>query len=81
MKQTFIIKTSGGGREDFHRVGCKRVETALKYLKGWRLQAIGKGWDKLFTDLTASDASYKIIATPDGYNLGEVVASGFTADL
>ena len=33
MKQTYIIKTYGGGKYDFNRVGCKSVNTCIKYLK------------------------------------------------
>ena len=66
---------------DFNRVGVKKVETALRYLKGWRDQAVEKGMQFLFGTLTRPDAHYEIIATPDGYNLGDVVAFGMMKDL
>lgn len=66
---------------DFNRVGVKKVETALRYLKSWKRQAIEWGMESLFRTLTRPDARYEIIATPDGYNLGEVVASGMMKDL
>lgn len=82
MKQTFIIKTHGGGKNDFYRLSVKKVSTAIKYLKGWREKAfiIGAA-DYLCRDLCAPDASYRIIETPDGYNEGKVVASGLMCDL
>lgn len=66
---------------DFNRVGCKRVETALKYLANWRKQAKEYGYKTLFGTLTRDDAHYEIIETPDGYNCGAVVASGMMKDL
>lgn len=66
---------------DFNRVGVKRVETALKYLKGWRDQARECGWNFLYGTLLRDDAHYEIIATPDGYHCGNVVASGMMKDL
>ena len=66
---------------DFNRVGVKKVETALRYLKSWKQQAIERGMQSLFRTLTRQDARYEIVATPDGYNLGEVVASGMMKDL
>ena len=80
-KQTYIIYTSGGGCSDFHRVSCKRVETCLKYIKNWKIQAKEKGWDYLFKDLLSDDARYKIVATPDGYNQTEIVATGLVSEL
>lgn len=81
MKQTFIIKTYGGGKYDFYRVGVKKLSTALKYLKGWRMQAEERNAQSLFANLCAEDATYKIIETPDGYNEGAVLASGLIAEL
>lgn len=81
MKQTYIIKTWGGGKYDFYRVGVKRVETAKKYLKGWRDKAIERGMFYLYRDLCSLDATYQIIETPDGYNEGKLVASGFIREL
>ena len=66
---------------DFNRVGCKRVETALGYLRGWRDQANERGLQLLYRTLTRPDAHYEIIATPDGYHEGDVVASGMMKDL
>lgn len=66
---------------DFNRVGCKRKETALAYLANWKRQAIESGWEKLYRTLCRDDARYEIIATPDGYHLGDVVASGMMKDL
>lgn len=81
MKQTYIIKTWGGGSFDFYRVSCKKVDTCIKYLKGWKQQAKEKGYTYIFRNLLADDAHYKIIATPDGYNETETVASGLMLDL
>lgn len=81
MKQTFIIKTFGGGKYDFHRVACKKLETCIKYLKSWKQQAKQKGYEFLYPDLLADDAHYKIISTPDGYHENEIVASGLMCDL
>ena len=66
---------------DFNRVGVKKVETALHYLKSWKQQAVERGMEFLYRTLTHSDAHYEIIATPDGYNPGDVVASGMMKDL
>lgn len=66
---------------DFDRVGVKTVKAALRYLKGWRRQAIARGLTRTFATLTRDDARYEIIATPDGYNGSEVVASGWMKDL
>lgn len=66
---------------DFNRVGCKRLQTALKYLANWRKQAKERGWETLFGTLTRDDAHYEIIETPDGYHHGAVVASGMMKDL
>lgn len=66
---------------DFDRVGVKRVDTALKYLKSWRRQAKEKGYVTLFATLLRNDARYEIVATPDGYHETEVVASGMMKDL
>lgn len=95
-KQTFIVEHWYGAptsREasrlsngktigyDFNRVGCKRVSTALRYLAGWRKQAIEKDLQWLCPTLTRDDAHYAIIATPDGYTETEVVAEGMMKDL
>ena len=64
---------------DFNRVGCKRLETALQYLRGWREQA--RSYSYLYGTLLRDDARYEIIETPDGYHLGKVVASGMMKDL
>ena len=66
---------------DFNRVSCKRLSTALRYLKGWRNQAREQGWEFLFSTLTRDDAHYEIISTPDGYNEDKVVAAGMMKDL
>ena len=81
MKQTYIIKTYGGGKYDFNRVGCKSVNTCIKYLKSWYTQAKEKGLTYLYPDLLAEGATYKIISTPDGYNEKEVVKEGIIIDL
>lgn len=81
MKQTYIIKTYGGGKYDFNRVGCKSVNTCIKYLKSWYTQAKEKGLTYLYPDLLAEGATYKIISTPDGYNEEEVVSEGVIIDL
>lgn len=88
MKQTFIIKVNGRKDSplfpkyyDFWRVGCKKKETALKYLKGWKQQAIEKGYEKLFKCFFVEGAQYEIVATPDGYNEAETVLSGYMNDL
>ena len=66
---------------DFNRVSVKQVKTALRYLKGWRDQALQRGWTTLFATLTRDDARYEIIATPNGYDGDEVVACGMMKDL
>ena len=81
MKQTYIIKTYGGGKYDFNRVGCKSVNTCIKYLKSWYKQAKEKGLTYLYPDLLAEGATYKNISTPDGYNEEEVVSEGVIIDL
>ena len=58
MKQTFIIKTFGGGKYDFHRVACKKLETCMKYLKSWKQQAKQKDYEFLYPDLLADDAIF-----------------------
>lgn len=95
-KQTFIVehwygaptyldasRLSNGETvdHDFNRVACKRASTALKYLAGWRKQAIEKNLQWLFRTLTRDDAHYAIIATPDGSTPTEVVAEGMMKDL
>lgn len=89
MKQTFIIIINPDvlglydpniPREyDFYRVGCKKLSTCRKYLKGWVEQA--KKWSNLYKkSLLADGATYAIEATPDGYS-GEIVEQGLIADL
>ena len=51
---------------DFNRVSVKHVKTALRYLAGWRKQAIERGMQGLYRTLCRDDARYQIIATPDG---------------
>lgn len=95
-KQTFIVEHWYGAptyREavrnsngetvdyDFNRVGCRRASTALKYLAGWRKQAIENNLKWLFRTLTREDAHYAIVATPDGYTPTQVVAEGMMKDL
>lgn len=62
---------------DFNRVGCKRLQTALKYLKNWRKQAKERGWEYLYAVLIRDDARYEIRATPDGYHEEGVAAKGW----
>lgn len=81
MKQTYIIKTYGGGKYDFQRVGCKKVDTCIKYLKSWYQQAKEQNLQSLYPDLLSDGATYKIISTPDGYNEKEVVSEGLIIDL
>lgn len=88
MKQTFIIQVNGEKESplfpkyfDFWRVGCKRKETALKYLKGWKKQALDNGLDSFYKCFFVTGATYQIIETPDGYNEGETVLSGQMKDL
>lgn len=88
MKQTFIIElnkrnkiVNGQNVYDFFRVSCKKKETALKYLKGWKQQAIEKGFESLYKCFFCEDAYYEIIETPDGINEGDTVFSGFMKDL
>ena len=88
MKQTFIIKlnkknktVNGQNVYDFFRVSCKKKETALKYLKGWKQQAIEKGFESLYKCFFCEGAYYEIIETPDGYHETDVVLSGFMKDL
>ena len=66
---------------DFNRVSVKLVKTALRYLAGWRRQAIECGLQSLYATLCRDDARYQIIATPDGYHTTEVVAEGWMKDL
>lgn len=81
MKQTYIIKTWGGGKYNFYRVGCKSVQTCIKYLKSWYTQAKERNFGYLYPDLLADGAIYKIISTPDGYNEKEIVKEGIIIDL
>lgn len=88
MKQTFIIEVNGKDNEklfpkyyDFWRVGCKRKETALKYLKGWKMQAIEKSLENLYKCFFVEGATFAIIATPDGVHETETVLSGYMKDL
>ena len=66
---------------DFNRVSVKKVETALRYLAGWRRQAKEQGFEVLYQTLIRDDAHYQIIATPDGYHCENVVAEGMMKDL
>lgn len=66
---------------DFSRLTVKKKETALEYLKGWKKQAIEKGWQFLYRTYCREDARYEIVSTPDGYNEEEIVASGWMRDL
>lgn len=88
MKQTFIIEVNGKNNNalfpkyhDFWRVGCKRKETALKYLAAWKRQAIENGLQSLYECLLIDGATYDIIATPDGVHETETVLSGYMKDL
>ena len=81
MKQTFIIKMYGNDSYNFERVGCKKVETCLNYIRNWRKQAEERGLHFLYKELFAEDAHYKIISTPDGYNEKEIVCSGLISEL
>lgn len=81
MKQTYLIRTSGGGKQYFYRLSCKSVNTCVKYLKSWYVQAKENNFTYLFRDLLADGATYKIISTPDGYNEKEVVSEGLIIDL
>lgn len=94
-KQTFIVHhwcggyntyreaVKNGAKHDFNRVGCKRVGTAMSYLKNWVKQANDPtwGWNFLYPTLRDEDARYEIIATPNGYDGDEVVACGWIKDL
>lgn len=81
MEQTYIIKTNGGGKRDFYRLGVKKASTAIKYLVGWYNQAKEKDMYYLYRDLLSLDSTYKLIETPDGYNEGSVIASGLIVEL
>lgn len=86
-KQTYIIvlnKDKIGDPShvyDFFRVGCKRKETALRYLKNWKKQAIERGWKFLYPCFFCEGAKYEIIETPNGYDCETVVYSGYMSDL
>lgn len=95
-KQTFIVscwcgastykealklsRTDNNVKYNFYRLSCKKLSTALLYLKCWRRQAIYSG-NNLNQDLTRDDAQYTIENTPDGINPEDIVAKGFTKDL
>lgn len=81
VKQTYLIKTFGGGKYDFYRVSCKKVDTCIKYLKSWHEQARERNLFYLYPDLLSDGATYKIISTPDGYNEKDVVSEGLIIDL
>ncbi len=81
MKQTYIIKTYGGGTYDFYRVGCKSLNTCIKYLKSWYTQAQERNLGYLFPNLLADGATYKIIPTPDGCNESGIAQEGTIIDL
>lgn len=53
----------------------------MKYLSGWKAQAVEKGLESLYKCFFVEGATYKIIATPDGVNRGETVLSGFMKDI
>lgn len=87
-KQTYVVKHWYGAdnyldaeKNDFNRVSCKRVSTALRYLAGWRRQAKELGLEKLYDTLCRDDAHYEIVATPNGWDGTEVVAKGMMKDL
>ena len=85
-KQTFIVSVwcgaenynnAKGEDRDFFRFTCKKVETVKKYLHGYVTQAKDRGLEFLYPFFFAEDGRYMIENTPDGYNTGSVVASGF----
>lgn len=65
---------------DFYRVGVKRVKTCLRYLAGWRKQALENGWQSLYGTLCRDDGHYEIEDTSVSWD-GKVVASGMIKDL
>lgn len=86
MKQTFIIEVNGLESPlfpkyyDFWRVGCKRKETALNYLKGWKQQAIDNCCESLYKCFFVPGATYSIISTPEN-GAQDTVLSGLMEDL
>lgn len=80
QKQTYIIYINRGDKDsDFFRVGCKRVKTALNYLRNWYNE--GKKWGNLYNCFYRDGARFEVVATPNGYDGSEVVASGLIVDL
>lgn len=87
-RQTYIVKVwcnaptwidANPEDRDFYRVGCKKVETAIRYLKGWVKQS--EGYKSLYRYFFGKDARYEIIATPNGYDGDEIAASGLICQL
>ena len=66
---------------DFYRYGCKSEKTIKRYLVGYVQQAKEKGLQWLYPFFFRNDGMYQIISTPDGYNKGDVVASGYIQEL
>lgn len=84
-KQTYIVYinkslqfTDGGKHFDFFRLGCKRVSTAITYVKSWAQQAAdGYGLNALYRrSFGYSGATYTIED-----NNGDIVAHGLITDL
>lgn len=88
-KQTYIIEINTeyaytdrrSDYYDFFRVCCKRASTAAKYLKGWVNQAKENRLEFIYKCFFVEDATYTITATPDGYNMENVVMQGKISDL
>jgi hypothetical protein len=93
MKQTFIVSCWAGGGSyldavknghdhTFYRLGCKRLETAKKYLKEWRKQALELYADACFyKHLTSDDAQYIIEESNEDYPIGDVLENGYIKNL
>lgn len=66
---------------NFYRYDCSSEKTIIRYLIGYVQQAKEKGLQWLYPYFFRDDGMYQIISTPDGYNSGDVVASGYIQEL
>lgn len=73
-RQTFIIHINRREADhDFYRVSCKKIETAMRYLKNW--YEFGQE-NYCFRHFYRDGATYQIVETPNGYHEGAVVKEG-----
>lgn len=66
---------------DFYRFSCKKSDTVRKALIKYVEQAEYKGFEKLYPSFFSGTGMYSIVSTPDGYNEGETVETGYVKNL